>query len=339
MERPASVRREVEKVFVTGASGFIGAHLIERLRKDGYAVRALVHRNRTHLPPLPGVEVVEGDVRQAALMKAFTAGCDTVFHLAGRAHALAENQGEEESYSAVNVEGTRNVLEGIAAAGARRVVLFSSVKAMGEEETRCLDESSQGVPPTPYGRSKLAAERLALDYGKRLGLHVACLRLPLVYGPGNKGNLLRMISAIDRGHFPPLPEFGNRRSMVHVLDVVQAAVLAAGMPAANGQHYIVTDGRAYSTRQLYELICRALGKRIPAWHVPVWALMMLGRAGDAIGRIRDRRFVFDSDALAKLIGSAWYSSEKISRELGYRPAITLDDAMPELIAWYRKGQA
>jgi nucleoside-diphosphate-sugar epimerase len=312
---------------VTGASGFIGAHLIERLRKEGYAVRALVHRNRAQVPPLSDVEVVAGDVRQAVLMKSCTASCDTVFHLAGRAHTLAKNQGDEDSHHAVNVEGTRNVLEGVASAGVRRFVFFSSVKAMEEEEQ------------TSYGRSKLAAEQLTLDYGKRLGIHVACVRLPLVYGPGNKGNLLRMIAAIDRGLFPPLPELGNRRSMVHVRDVVQAAVLAAGMPAANGQCYIVTDGVAYSTRRLYELICRALGKRIPAWRVPVWALTALGLAGDAIGRIRGKRFIFDSDALDKLIGSAWYSSEKISHELGYRPTVTLEDALPEMIAWYRKAGA
>lgn len=329
----------MEKVFVTGASGFIGVHLIERLRRDGCAVRALVHRARARLPPLQGVEVVEGDVRQAVLMKAFTAGCDAVFHLAGRAHALAESPGDEDAYFAVNVEGTRNVLEGAAAAGARRVVFFSSVKVMGEETPECCDESFPAQPLTAYGRSKLDAERVVLDCGRRAGLQVACLRLPLVYGPGNKGNLLRMISAIDRGRFPSLPELGNRRSMVHVRDVVQAAVLAAGTPAASGQCYIVTDGQVYSTRQLYALICRALGKRIPAWHVPVWALEVLGRAGDTIGRIRGRRFVFDSDALHKLIGSAWYRSEKIARELGYRPTITFEDALPELIARYREGQA
>ena len=87
------------------------------------------------------------------------------------------------------------------------------------------------------------------------------------------------------------------------------------------------------------MICRALGKPIPAWHVPLWTLRALGRAGDAIGRVRGRRFLFDSDALEKLAGSAWYSSEGISRELDFRPGVTFPEALPELIAWYRKGQA
>lgn len=324
---------------VTGASGFIGRHLVERLLRDGRTVRALVRETGRAGEWPAQVEVVAGDVRDPQAMKAAAAGCETVFHLAGKAHALTEVQGDEEVYRAVNADGTRHVLEGAAAGGARRFVLFSSVKAMGEGGDRCLDETFGGPPETPYGRSKLEAERLVLEIGRRAGFHAACLRFPLVYGPGNKGNLYKMIAAVDHGTFPPLPEFGNRRSMVHVADVVRAALLAADQSAANGRCYIVTDGRGYSTRELYELICRALGKRIPGWHVPLWTLKVLGRAGDAIGLVRGKRFVFDSDALEKLTGSAWYSSEKIARELGYRPGVTFPDALPELIAWYRKGQA
>lgn len=324
---------------VTGAGGFIGRHLVERLLRDGRTVRALVREAGRPGDWPAKVEVVAGDVRDPQAMKAAAAGCETVFHLAGKAHALTEVQGDEAAYRDVNAEGTRHVLEGAVAGGARRFVLFSSVKAMGEGGERCLDETFDGPPETPYGRSKLEAERLVGEIGKRAGLHVACLRFPLVYGPGNKGNLYKMIVAVDRGMFPPLPELGNRRSMVHVVDVVRAALLAADRAAANGRCYIVTDGHAYSTRQLYELICRALGKRVPGWHVPLWTLQAMGRAGDAIGRVRGKRFVFDSDALEKLTGSAWYSSEKIARELGYHPSVSFENALPDLIAWYRRGQA
>ena len=302
-------------------------------------MRALVREAGHHGEWLASVEVVAGDVRDPQAMKAAAVGCETVFHLAGKAHALSEFREDEAAHWTINVDGTRNILEGAVAGGAHRFVLFSSVKAMGEGGSLCLAEAFDGPPETPYGRSKLEAERLVLEIGKRAGLHVSCLRFPLVYGPGNKGNLYKMIAAIDRGIFPPLPELVNRRSMVHVADVVQAALLAADQAAANGRCYIVTDGRSYSTRELYELICGALGKRIPGWHVPLWMLHVLGRVGDAIGRVRGKRFLFDSDALEKLIGSAWYSSEKISRELGYRPGMTFPEALPALIAWYRKGQA
>lgn len=327
------------RILVTGATGFIGRHLVARLRQDGYVVRALAHDPGGPTICPEGVESVVGDVCDAQAMKSVTAECDAVYHLAGKAHALSEVRGDENAYCAINTDETRHVLEGAITGGARCFVLFSSVKATGEETEGCLDESGEARPSTTYGRSKLAAERLVLEYGKRAGLHVVCLRLPLVYGPGVKGNLFQMICAIDRGLFPPLPDTANYRSMVHVVDAVQAAVLAAHTPAADGQCYIVTDGRAYSTRELYELICRALGKPIPRWHVPLWTLKTFGKVGDTIGKISGKRFLFGSDALDKLIGSAWYSSEKISRQLGYRPSITFPDALPELIAWYRKGQA
>ena len=329
----------MNKILVTGASGFIGRHLIERLLHDGHAVRALVHEAGRSGEWPTNVEVVAGDLRDPQAMKGAAASRETVFHLAGKVHALSEVHSDEALYESVNVEGTRNILEAAIAGGARSFVFFSSVKAMGEESDECLDETLEPRPQTAYGRSKLAAEQIVLDYGKRAGLHVVCLRLPMVYGPGNKGNLSRMISAIDRGRFPPLPEVKNRRSMVHVSNVVEAAILAATHPAANGQCYIVTDGKAYSTRELYELICRGLGKPIPRWQTPIWALKAMARIGDAIGRVRGRRFLFDSDALEKLIGSAWFSSEKISCELGYRSSVTFEDALPELIAWYRNSRS
>jgi UDP-glucose 4-epimerase len=129
----------------------------------------------------------------------------------------------------------------------------------------------------------------------------------------------------------------NRRSMVHITDVVEAAVLAAFHPVANGQCYIVTDGRPYSTREIYEMICRALGRRVPSWSVPPPVLKSLARVGDFLGSVRGRRFPFDSDALEKLTGSALYSMAKISRELGYRPRVTLEDALPEMISRYRQA--
>lgn len=329
----------MKPVLVTGANGFIGRHLVVRLCQEGYQVRA-VTRPSVEVVRFPaGVEVVTGDVRDQRAMKGVAAGCEVAFHLAGKAHALDEAPEDVAAYQAVNVDGTRNVLEGAVAGGVRRLVFFSSVKAMGEETSGCVDESYEPRPRTAYGLSKLEAERLVMESSRRTGLETVCLRLPLVYGPGQKGNLARMIEAVDRGLFPPLAKSGSRRSLVHVINVVHAALLAATHPAALGRCYIVADARAYSTLELYEMICRALGKPIPRWHVPLGVLRLLGIAGDAVGRIRGKRFIFDSDALAKLAGSAWYSSQRISQELGYRPLVTFEDALPELVAWYRGAQA
>ena len=112
---------------------------------------------------------------------------------------------------------------------------------------------------------------------------------------------------------------------------MQAALLVAENPQAHKQVYIVTDGQAYSTRQIYEWICQALEKPIPNWSVPLPVLQGLAKIGDGIGGVRGKRFMFDSDALAKLTGSAAYSSAKIQRELGFAPKWTLDQALPAIV--------
>lgn len=325
----------MKRVLVSGATGFVGRHVVDRLLKDGVAVRVLSRSGSARLHWGRAVDGVEGDVRDLRAMRIAAADCDAVFHLASRVHRLSEVRDEEQDHWSVNVEGTRNVLEGALAGGCRQFIFFSTVKVMGEETAECLDESSAPHPVGAYGRTKLEAERLVLDYGKRVGLHAVCLRLPLVYGCGTKGNLFRMISAIDHGRFPPLKEVNNRRSLVHVSNVVEAAMLAASVPAAAGQCYIVTDARPYSTRELYERIVLGLGKAIPKWCVPMWSLRTLGLLGDAVCALTGTRFLFDSDALRKLTGSAQYSSTKIARELGYQPTIDFERALPELIAWYR----
>ena len=118
-----------------------------------------------------------------------------------------------------------------------------------------------------------------------------------------------------------------------------SAILAACTPRANGRRYIVTDDRPYSTREMYEAICQALVKHIPQWHVPLGALRISAKLGDGIGHFRGKRAPFDSDVLAKIIGSDFFSGEKIARELGYRPSMTFENALPEIIEWYRQSQA
>jgi nucleoside-diphosphate-sugar epimerase len=277
-----------------------------------------------------------GDLTDPVTLDGICKDVDTIFHLGGYAHALDEPDGESTALSTrITVEGTRALLAQARRAGVRAFIYFSSVKSMGEGGMTRLDETVECRPMTAYGRARYEAEQLVLDSGN--DFPVTILRLPMVYGPGCKGNLPRMIQAVARGRFPRLPETGNRRSMVDVRDVVQAALLAAGNPTAAGKTYIVTDSQAYSTRQIYEWICEALARPVPRWTVPLAWLHTAASVGDAIGNFTGRRFFLDTKSLDKLIGSAWYSSEKISRELGYRPVYTLKDALPGMVAEFRKN--
>jgi nucleoside-diphosphate-sugar epimerase len=315
-------------VLVTGATGFIGRHLVRVLLAQGAAIVVLSRRDVSS----EKYKTIIGDLTRPATLEDICRGVDIVFHLGGYAHAVDEPDGKfAETNWRVTVDGTTALIAQSLQAGVDRFLFFSSVKAMGEGSEACLDESIAIQPVTSYGKAKREAEKIVMDASQQ-GLSPTVLRLPMVYGPSCKGNLPRMIQAVARGRFPPLPETNNRRSMVDVRDVVQAALLAAANPAAVGQRYIVTDGQVYSTRQMYEWICTALNRPLPTWTIPLFAMRFGARLGDVIGRVGGKRFPLDTDALDKLTGSACYSSEKISRELHYRPAYTLDRVLPEIVA-------
>ena len=319
-------------VLVTGGTGFIGRHLVAALLQQGVVARVLSRRSSDGAGQ--GCPTIVGDLADPATLDGICRDTDTIFHLAGHAHALDEPDEESAARSTqITVEGTRALLAQARRAGVRAFIYVSSVKSMGEGSATRLDETAECLPVTAYGKARYAAEQLVLDNGKDFS--VTILRLPMVYGPGCKGNLPRMIRAVARGRFPPLPETGNRRSMVDVRDVVQAALLAAANPTAAGKTYIVTDGQAYSTRQIYEWICAALARPVPRWTVPLAWLHAAASTGDVIGKFTGRRFFLDTKSLDKLIGSAWYSSETIRRELGYRPVYTLKDALPEMVNEYK----
>ena len=322
----SSKLNHAQLALVTGASGFIGRVLCQRLKKRGMRVRVLTR----HEEQGPWDDVVIGNLMDSLPHEALI-GVDTIFHLAGKAHALSETKQDETYYHAINAEGTRKLLKAAQAAGVRQFIFFSSVKVMGEGGKECLDESADVLPETPYGKSKLEAEKLVIDGG--YVPEPVVLRLSMVYGPTRKGNLPRMIEAVAKGRFPSLPEVENKRSMIHVKDVVQAALLVSENPEAAGKTYILTDGQVYSTRKIYEWICTALDKPVQKWTIPICVLRVLAKVGDGIGALRNRRFMFDSDALDKLVGSAVYSSEKIVQELNFHPEHDLRSALPEIVAY------
>ncbi len=325
------------KVLVTGGTGFIGHHLLKVLLSKGVDVRVLSRRADSSGLRWPSrIPVVTGDLTSSRSLTGIADGVETVYHLASLNHAYDVNDATlEEIHRRVTVEGTRHLLNEAIQAGVRRFVFASSVKAMGEGMEGCLDETSPAAPITAYGIAKREAEELVLEKGRECGMHVCVLRLPLVYGPGNKGNIPRMIEAIDRGIFPPIPKVGNSRSMVHVEDVVQALLLASECPAANGKIYLVTDGRVYSTREIYKAILKALGRDVPWWTVPIWALRWGARIADAVLQMAGRSRPSCAAEVEKLLCSAWYDPSRICNELGFEPRHTLFDALAEMVADYR----
>lgn len=324
----------MKKVLVTGATGFIGKHLIHLLIQKKIAVCALI-RNLKKVTMLPDeVEIIEGDLTNPKSLIDACISIDTIFHLGGFAHAWEEeNSSFAEQHNNINFHGTKNLLEEAIRSDVKSFIFFSSVKAVADSEV-CVDEKWNDAPNSPYGKAKRDAEHLVLA-AKKNGMHVCVLRPALVYGPNWKGNLASMLHAVDRGIFPPIPETHNCRSLVSIDDICSAAILAAEQPEANGQIYFVTDGKGYSSRELYTLMRQALQKRLPKWHIPLAIFKLLAIIGDSGKKLLGRRLPFCSETMKKLFGSAHYNSEKIQRELGFYPKYDLKKMLPSIIEAYQ----
>lgn len=324
---------------VTGATGFIGRQLVDSLIANGRTVRVLVRTKSIDGAKArwsERVQIVAGDLSDPDSLRGACDNVQSVFHLAGYAHAEdADDQRSLYVHERVTVDGTRALLAEAGTAGASVFVFASSVKALGEGGEQCIDEDATPAPKTVYGTAKYRAEQLVLGQNSR-SMRAAVLRLPLVYGSGVKGNLEKMIRAIDRGRFPPPPNLNNRRSMVHVDDVVSALQLLEARPEAAGRVYTVTDGQPYSTYGIYARIMSALERPLPSWHVPMLIYRIAAVLGDVIAQLARIRTVFGSAALEKLFGSACYRGERITAELGFKPTESLDSALPRMIKAYRK---
>jgi UDP-glucose 4-epimerase len=320
-----SAQPPLARSLVTGSDGFIGGLLSSRLEAMGAEVYRLSRKGT-------GPKTITNDIGKDPIIGLADIKPQAVFHLAGRVHRMDEGGDAEAEHIRVTVDGTNYLLQAAAAAGVNVFVFFSTVAVLPEGLAYELDETTPPAPTTPYGRAKLRAEELVLGMNGKSGMRTVCLRLPMVYGRGHKGHLPRMIAAIDRGMFPPLPRYPGKRSLLHVEDAVDAAILVAQRPEAAGKVYIVAEPRAYSSREIYEIVLQALGRTAPGWHVPRVVLASSALLGDVGERIARRRLPFDSAALSKLSMPAIYSAAKIERELGFKTKKSFATAAREVVA-------
>jgi nucleoside-diphosphate-sugar epimerase len=272
------------------------------------------------------------DLADVSALTAACSGVETLFHCAGYAHAFSSlSSSDVTQHWAVNFEGTRNIVNAAGRSGVRRFVFLSSIKAMAEPGDCCVDEQLSGSPLTAYGRSKLAAEEAVLEAGEEYGMHVVNLRLTMVYGRGGRGNLERMGRMVRKGMFPPLPETGNHRSLVHVDDVISAIRLVADDSRAAGKSYIIAGKEAPSGRELFDALRVASGLSRCTWSVPEALLRYTASVLDFLEVVCKRRFPMDTEVLDRLLGSAWYSSALIENELGWQPGVSLSDGLSEML--------
>lgn len=319
-----------KKAFVTGATGGIGTALCERLSELGWNVVALVRleSDSTYISTLKGLELATADLVSETALVAAMKGCDVIFHLAAKVHAGPNEP--EDSFRRTNVEGTRAVVNAAITSQVRSFVFFSSVAVYPDSDSM-LDENSAVGPSTPYGSTKLAAEAIVLEQQSRM--HVTILRLPVVYGPRDRGNIGRLIDAVARKRFV-IPGTGlNIKTMVAVDNVIDAAILCAGDPRAAGKVYVVADDDAPTLRETVAAIARSLGVSVPR-RVPLGVMSILGRAADGARWLID--LPLSSDQIQKLASNTRYSAARIRNELGFTPKVSLDEGMKKAVAGFAK---
>jgi nucleoside-diphosphate-sugar epimerase len=294
----------MEKLLVTGASGFVGAALCQALwARD---VPFVPCARKLSSPFLHGQLVFEsGDLSGPVDWTPALAGCSVVVHLAARVHMMQEHAADPDAvYRAMNVDVTMRLAKQAAEQGVRRFIYVSSVKVNGERTLgRPFRADDVPAPEDPYGRSKLAAEQALQDWSARTGTELVIVRPPLVYGPGVRANFLRLMQLVKSGAPLPLGSIRNRRSMVALGNLVDFLMLCTKHPAAAGATWMVSDNHDLSLPELVTKIAGAMGQRPRLLPVPPSLLSagstLLGRRA-AAGRLLDSLQVDISPALNRL---------------------------------------
>jgi len=299
-------------IAITGASGFVGSALVDATRQDPqWACRAIYRR----LPsvPLAGVQCFAvGDIEEGPDLSSALSGVDVVVHTAARAHRVVEDTSDPaEAYRRANVVATRVLLEAAIQARVRRFVFLSSVTVHGESTPpdKPFTEIDPPDPRTPYALSKLEAERTIWSVAERHPIEAVVLRPPLVYGPGVKGNMLRLIRLIKAGVPLPLGAVHNLRSMIGIENLVSAVLTAAVHPAAAGQTFLVSDQHDISTPDLIRILAAGLGRTPRLVPLPSALLALAGRLTGRSGEVR------------RLAQSLVIDSRLMTRTTQWRPAV------------------
>jgi nucleoside-diphosphate-sugar epimerase len=258
---------------VTGAAGFIGHAVCARAAARGIAVRRLIHT-----PAPDGIAI---DLARASLdeLARVLVGVQAVVHLAGRAHVTGETSARFDGvYRDANELATRRLAEGAIAADVRRFIFASSIKVNGEATPpgRPFRPDDAPAPQDAYARSKLAAETALFDAARGTRMDAVVLRLPLVYGPGVKGNLRVLVDAVRDRRWLPVGAIDNRRSLLGVDNLLDALDAALGAPSAPRGVHFVADAASVSTPDLVRAIAHALGVAPRIASVPVALLLIAG---------------------------------------------------------------
>lgn len=316
------------RAFLTGASGFIGGHLAARLVRDGWQVRALVHKSRLSGPE--NVESVSGDVRDFDLLKNALQGVDVLFHLAS---ALGASPIGKRDFFEINGEGTRAVLRAARETGVRRILHFSSAGVLGHVKNgEVADERYRLDPRDVYDASKLEGEKIALE-GAGSGQNIVVVRPGWVYGPGDR-RTFKLVRAVARRRLALVSGGHALQTPVYIDDLVDGALLGAEQGRA-GEIYNIAGIEVLTVRRMVEIIAGATGTKPPRISLPLGPTKAAAWSLGKVFSMLRREAPLNPSRLAFFIHPKPLSIGKAVRDLGYSPAWDFQKGMASAVAWYR----
>jgi UDP-glucose 4-epimerase len=348
------------KVFVTGGTGFIGSHLVDRLVKEGHEVVCLVKKNLSNFKKLGmeavdvsylkqiGVEIVSGDLRdKESLIKIAknVKDIDVIFHLAALARAY-EYLGVKD-YFLTNVEGTRNLLEAFKNYPIRRFVYISSIEAVGGSKTKKpLTENSPCNPVGIYGRTKRLAELMTLSYFREHNMPTCILRFPMTYGPRSTLLWPRLFNIVRKGVYPVIGSGNTKFEFCFVGNEVEGMMRAAEAENINGEIFFISDERSYSIKEVLNAIAEEMNVNLKIFHLPYVFVYPVAISFEALSKIfkfypfavpETGRPAFSRKTIRWTTKDTWVCDiSKAKKLLNYRPPFSLKDGLRMTINWFRE---
>jgi len=322
------------RILVTGGTGFTGAALVHRLVRLGHDVVSLDYQEGRREDELRtmGAEMVRGSITDAEVVDRCMSGVEVVHHVAA---AFRELDVSQKHYDDVNVGGARVVLDAAVRHGVRRFVNCSTCGVHGNVEHPPADEDAPIAPGDYYQRTKYEAEPLVAEYSERQGLSAVTLRPAAIYGPGDPERFYMIFRRVAKGTFPM---FGSGRTLYHPVyidNLIDAFLLAQDSDVSGGRPYLIADEDYYQIEQIVERVGRALGVDVKIPHYPVMPLVAAGYVCEAVCKpfgiappIFPRRVDWFRQNRA-------FDISRAKKELGYAPAIGLDEGLRRTGEWYR----
>jgi len=305
----------MKTILVTGADGFLGRRLCAVFGERGLSFKALVRDpNSTQ-----GVAV---DFNNIDALAKHLQGVDCVIHLIGRAHILKDkDQDNDAVFDAVNVDITRKVIEACRKASVKRFIYMSSVIVMGLLRDEVLTEESECRPQTAYGRSKLKAENAVKELCPKYNIDYCILRSPLIYGPGNKANMFRLLKLVDKGLPLPLGKINNKRSFAYVDNIVDALIALANYDKRINATFLASDKEIVSTPELLKMIAKALRKPCRIFNLPLRLLKLMA--------------LINKGAIERLTGSLAIDASRLEKFLEAGPRYSMEQGLAVTAGWYK----